>query len=73
MLSQLYAHLPANDDARWTKIHGRETCDECLAVQHETHGSARRQPARWTRHDPVGVLRLCAVHAEDWKTKDRGE
>jgi hypothetical protein len=73
MLSKMHAHLPADTDARWTKIHGREDCDECVMVQHETHGTTRRQPARHTRTSRGHALALCVVHAEEWKAKDRGE
>ncbi len=73
MLSTLHAHKPADPTARWTKINRREDCDECLAVQAQTHGSTRRQPARQTRTSGGHTLQLCFPHAEEWKAKDRGE
>lgn len=47
-------------------------CDECVAVQHETHGKfGPRLPAR-VRRILVGApdLRLCGRHVQAWRDRD---
>lgn len=61
---------------KWARrvLRGRADCDECTALQHETHGEywPRRQVrARRTVHGTT--LDLCAAHAAAWKDRDHQE
>lgn len=56
----------------WRKLTRHDvTCDECLAVQHETSGkSGPRSPARVERRVNAASLYLCWTHANLWKERD---
>lgn len=58
---------------KWTRKAPRlrADCDECTALQHETHGEfwPRRQ-VRSRRAVNTTVLDLCSGHAAAWKDRD---
>lgn len=58
---------------KWTRRapSGRIDCDECTAVQHETHGAYWPRRRVRVRRVVNGVtLDLCPPHAAAWKTRD---
>ena len=60
-----------SDDIRWSKAAGSAPCDECVALQHETRGAHRREPARRRRAVVGGPsLLLCQRHADTWGARD---
>lgn len=64
-------HARPKDLIRWTTATGQRPCDECAALQHETHGTHPRKPARHRRAITEGPdLLLCHPHAEAWKDRD---
>lgn len=79
-LSQRFAHgeYRAGRDVKvkWTRrpARRRADCDECSALQHETHGAywPRRQ-VRTRRAVNGTTLDLCALHAVAWKDRDHQE
>ncbi len=79
-LSTLYATARYRVDRgrfpKWTKIATNAECDECFALQHETHGAyGHRFAARHQRSFGSGrpTLKLCNVHAEQWRDRDRDD
>lgn len=55
-------------------LRGRADCDECTALQYETHGQywPRRQ-VRIRRKVGSTTLDLCSLHAAAWKDRDHQE
>ena len=57
----------------WTRrvLKTRTDCDECVALQHESHGEywPRRQ-VRVRRRVGGTTLDLCGLHAAAWKDRD---
>lgn len=79
-LSRRFAHgeyrATPGAAVKWARrvLKGRADCDECVALQHETHGEywPRRQVlARRTVNGTT--LDLCAGHAAAWKHRDHQE
>lgn len=76
-LSHLTSRETAGDrPVSWRKLNKRATCDECLAVAHETPnhtGNTLIAYGRTIRTVAGADLYLCWPHAEAWKARDRGE
>ncbi|MEV0766552.1 hypothetical protein [Nocardia sp. NPDC050435] len=70
---------------KWTtpKPSAGSCCDECAAMQHETHAAGgasgfttmRMQPRhrRAFVREPGTVLRLCNLHAQAWRDRDAAD
>jgi len=76
-LSQRYAHgeyrAGPGIKVKWTRCapRARADCDECTALQHETHGQywPRRQVRQ--RRAVNGLrLDLCGAHTQAWRDRD---
>lgn len=63
------------DGVSWAPVRTAQPCDECAAVQHQTHGAAGpRRPARTRRSiTPQITLLLCHIHADSWRTRDSSD
>lgn len=66
-------HARPGDTIRWAQTTSSRPCDECVALQHETHGRHQRMRPRH-RRSIVGAggteMTLCAQHAQAWHDRD---